>query len=668
MSTWTTCLVFLRTARKWELCSGRLGGAGFSVPVFALLLCACTPAGPPGKGKGLAALLEEADRLARAGQPRGAADLLEEARGSGSLRASAVLGGKIAEYYLVCGSNQGALRLCDELLSAGPGNPDLLYVKGEAQRRLVNLAAAREVLSEALRLSPGHPRASLAMARLKFRTAAPVDALPLFEAFFAGKAENEAEELISTARLEYGRALRAAGRHQEAADEFAVLLEGEPTRSEYYSELSGALYRLRYRKEAKFLESIYKVFSQGSFEEYGVAKMRLQGREAQALAQQAANRQRQRRFLAAFESHRNALAANSGDARIPGLYARYCLGFRRFDEGVEVISSAIAAGCRPLSGLWWERGRLEVGRRDWQAAAGAFRSTIAAIETEHSQGDRGGSERGQANGFSAYLGLARSLIELGRGDSADEAISQAGRFSPSAWEPSYWRGRNLLAAGEAPAALRAFEEAARLGRIKGLEPTADLVAWTVVARARAGAGGALEELVAQLEKAPGRLELYPEVLALCGEDPARREWARKGLEEMTANRAKLDVLEAELQGRSLEESAGIYTELAAAYSKFKEPGAYEYLFLASELDPMNAALLKRLLNIRSRPQDVFFRLRLLRRLLAAEPLNESAPWGMAEIFLKLHVRLAEARALVEDGLGKHPGSTRLESLRARLGE
>ena len=665
MSTWTTCLVFLRTARKWELCSGRLGGAGFSVPVFALLLCACTPAGPPGKGKGLAALLEEADRLARAGQPRGAADLLEEARGSGSLRASAVLGGKIAEYYLVCGSNQGALRLCDELLSAGPGNPDLLYVKGEAQRRLVNLAAAREVLSEALRLSPGHPRASLAMARLKFRTAAPVDALPLFEAFFAGKAENEAEELISTARLEYGRALRAAGRHQE---EFAVLLEGEPTRSEYYSELSGALYRLRYRKEAKFLESIYKVFSQGSFEEYGVAKMRLQGREAQALAQQAANRQRQRRFLAAFESHRNALAANSGDARIPGLYARYCLGFRRFDEGVEVISSAIAAGCRPLSGLWWERGRLEVGRRDWQAAAGAFRSTIAAIETEHSQGDRGGSERGQANGFSAYLGLARSLIELGRGDSADEAISQAGRFSPSAWEPSYWRGRNLLAAGEAPAALRAFEEAARLGRIKGLEPTADLVAWTVVARARAGAGGALEELVAQLEKAPGRLELYPEVLALCGEDPARREWARKGLEEMTANRAKLDVLEAELQGRSLEESAGIYTELAAACSKFKEPGAYEYLFLASELDPMNAALLKRLLNIRSRPQDVFFRLRLLRRLLAAEPLNESAPWGMAEIFLKLHVRLAEARALVEDGLGKHPGSTRLESLRARLGE
>ena len=91
--------------------------------------------------------------------------------------------------------------------------------------------------------------------------------------------------------MECGGAWRAAGRHKEAADEFAVLLEGEPTRSEYYSELSAALYRLRYRKEAKFLESIYKAFSQGSFEEYGVAKMRLQGREAQALAQQAANRQ-----------------------------------------------------------------------------------------------------------------------------------------------------------------------------------------------------------------------------------------------------------------------------------------------------------------------------------------------------------------------------------------
>ena len=77
-------------------------------------------------------------------------------------------------------------------------------------------------------------------------------------------------------------------------------------------------------------------------------------------------------------------------------------------------------------------------------------------------------------------------------------------------------------------------------------------------------------------------------------------------------------------------------------------------------------VLKDLLKIRKAPQEVFFRLRLLRRLLAAEPLNEAAVYGIAEIFVKLHVRAEEARRLVADGLQKHPDSKRLESLRKQL--
>ncbi len=68
----------------------------------------------------------------------------------------------------------------------------------------------------------------------------------------------------------------------------------------------------------------------------------------------------------------------------------------------------------------------------------------------------------------------------------------------------------------------------------------------------------------------------------------------------------------------------------------------------------------------SRPQDVFFRLRLLRRLLAAEAGSEAALYGMADIFLKLHVRLDEARKLVQSGLDSHPDSSRLRALQTQL--
>ena len=644
--------------------SGRRAAAAL---VLAITFCGCSPGGDTAGRKERVRFLEEASRLARAGRPRGAAELLERSLEAARFSPSPDVYGRIAEYYLASGSNQAALRFCSKALSADGRNPAALAIRGEAHRRLVNLDDARSALREAIKLAPGHPRASLSLARLEFRAGKPLGALPLFDTYFSAKAETADDALSRTARLEYGRALRAAGRYQDAADQFAIVLEHEPTRSECYSELAAALYRLKRRKEARLIEGIYRALSQGSFEEYGVDKMRLQGREAQALAQQASNQQRQRRFLAAFRSHRNALEANTKDARIPGLYARYCLAFRRTREGLDVISAAVAAGCRPVSGLLWERGRIEVARKDWSAAVEAFRSTLQAIDSEDGKAGRQGPGRGQANRFSAQLGLARCFLELGHRESALEAITAAQRLSPSAWEPSYWRGRWLLSGGDPGSALEAFEAAeGNCGR-QGLQVPDDLAVYKSVASWRSGyAPGALEALVAHLERAPGRLELYAELMKPEAKDPVRQEWARKRLTEMKANQAKIDQLETRLQENPLAASAALYADLAAACARFRERGAYDYLFLASDLDPANATVLKNLLNILSRPQDVFFRLRLLRRLLAAEAGSEAAFYGMAEIFLQLHVRPGEARKLVQSGLDSHPGSARLKALQARL--
>ncbi len=638
-------------------------GCGHLLPAMVLAVglldSGCAPSGKPSAAV-VAEHLAQAEKLARAGRPRGAAELLEELSSNPVAGNTGGLPAKIGGYYLASGASRSALRWSEEALALDSRDPAALYVKGEACRRLSEPAKAAEFLQEVLRVSPAHPQASLSLARLKFRVSAPAESIPFFEAYFSGIGKDEPEAFHATARLEYGRALRAAGKHQAAADEFARLLENEPSRSEYYSELSATLYRMRLRKEAKFLEGIYKSLSQGSFEEYGVEKMRLEGREAQALAQLAVNRQRQRRYLDAFRAHRSALDANTSDARVPVLYARYCLGLRRIEEGLEVLAAALKAGCRPRSSLWWEQGRLEAERGNWQAAAEAFQSVLGASA-------EGAPSNGSPATFSACLGLARSLVELGQYQRAAAAIERARRLSATAWEPSYWEGRSLLLKGEPAAALSAFDTALRLCRESKTESPGDLVAWRAVALGRSGKGEvALEALLARLEKTPGMLELYPEVITLCDGDTAKKEWAARREGEMAANQEKIDQLEVVLQQQPLEQSAGTYIELARAYSIFRQPVAYDCLFLASELDPSNAGALKDLLKIRKNQQEVFFRLRLLRRLLAVEPANEAALYGIAEIFVKLHVRTEEAGKLVADGLRRYPGSKRFEALREQL--
>ncbi|MFP6737120.1 MAG: tetratricopeptide repeat protein, partial [Planctomycetota bacterium] len=183
------------------------------VLALGLLESGCAPSGKP-PATVVEDHLAEAEKLARAGRPRGAAELLEKFSSNPVAGNLGGLPAKIGGYYLASGANRRALRWSEEALARDPRDPAALYVKGEACRRLSEPGKAGEFLQEVLRISPAHPQASLSLARLKFRVSAPAEALPFFEVYFAGVGRDEPEEFQATARLEYGRALRAAGQHQ----------------------------------------------------------------------------------------------------------------------------------------------------------------------------------------------------------------------------------------------------------------------------------------------------------------------------------------------------------------------------------------------------------------------------------------------------------------------
>src|SRR2546428_511480 len=80
--------------------------------------------------------------------------------------------------------------------------------------------------------------AQLSLASILFRVSDPAAALPLFESYF--RSASPGDPVYEEALLEHGRALRAAGRHQEAADRFMLLLLRDPLRHTLYSELAAS--------------------------------------------------------------------------------------------------------------------------------------------------------------------------------------------------------------------------------------------------------------------------------------------------------------------------------------------------------------------------------------------------------------------------------------------
>ena len=93
--------------------------------------------------------------------------------------------------------------------------------------------------------------------------------------------------------------------------------------------------------------------------------------------------------------------------------------------------------------------------------------------------------------------------------------------------------------------------------------------------------------------------------------------------------------------------------MAQLLARINDPAAEEFAALAVELQRNDPRALRFVLSLFKRPQDVFFRLHWLRRLLELEPDNESVYAELIGIYLGFGVRLQEAARLA-----KHVHKTR----------
>jgi len=618
-----------------------------------VLLSGCGQEKPAGAPQSLEPLLGKAEELSALGLYTEAAQLLGSSDFAGSAEERARLELEIGRLYNRANVHDLALPAAEAALKLGSKEPDALYVQADALRHL-RRPGAEQKLESLLEAVPDHLQAKLSLARIRMHSSQPASALPLFEEYFRRAEPSDANYKV--ALLEHARALRNAGRYQECADRYTVLLEADPLEGTFYSGLAEALYRLKLRQEGRFVEEIYKLISQSAFEEHVEDRLRETGNTAFAQAQKAINRTRQRRYLEAFQSYSRALEYDRSDARLRALFADLAIQFRRFEEARSVLKDAIGAGMKPASGLHWMLGRLLLEEESYREAAGSFASGIQALSAE---GDQGGVERGQAPVFSIHLALARCWIELREGDRAREAALAAQALSQTSWEPAYWLGRAELLAGRPREALALFAEASQ----KGGKDLADLGVYSAMALERTGrAGDAVSRLEALIKAQPGLLPAHEELVRILkSSGAAAAPAADEALNRLLASRAEIRSLQAKLKDLRLADCGPVYFELGKLHLALREPRAFDCFFLAADLLPRSAEVCRLLLSGMRQSQDIFVRLRYLRRLHALEPADPGVLAALAGLYLKLHVRLDEAERLAQalHGIKPTPESYRL---------
>ncbi|MBI4605201.1 MAG: tetratricopeptide repeat protein, partial [Planctomycetes bacterium] len=324
--------------------------------------------------------------------------------------------------------------------------------------------------------------------------------------------------------------------------------------------------------------------------------------------------------------------------------------FRRFPEAHGTLDEGLRRSPPLVSGVLWLKGLAHVQKDELREALRQLQLAAAALERE---GNQGGEERGQAPVFPLNLAMGRCAIETGDLEGARAAIERAAQASPSSWEPSYWRGRIALAAGDPDGALQSFDDAAR----RGGRDLMDLGYYGALALARKGqVREALGRLKQVVERSPGFQLAYESFLGLARDDPVEAARVESVLAELKAIRAELAAREKAVAAKPLEECGADYLEMAKLALRLKEPGAYNWLFLASDLLPESAEAAKLLVAGMKQPQDLFVRVHFLRRLLVIEPEGEGVLGALAEVYVKLHVRLEEARRLAERLHARRPSA------------
>ncbi len=597
----------------------------------------------------LRALLARADELGARGLEIEAVKALKQGARSLGPAARAEAHERIALGYHREEVFHLALQYAERARAAGRPGADLLWILGDSQRALEAVDEAERTLREALRREPDHHRARLALARTLLRKGDAVAALPLFEAYFDGARDDESERndrQDRSARLEHGRALRAAGEHQRSADRFFELLEEQPLDPVCYSELARSLYRMRQREAARAVEEIYRIVSQQAFEEHVEDKLMAVGNTVFSLSQRAINLSSRRRFLEAYSAYRKALELDPADPRPWISFAEFCIRFRRLAEARTTLDRALDRGVRPASGLWWMRCRVDVELGDERGMLDAAKRGVEALQSEAATA---GSEEGRAPPFSLYLHLARGALETGALDLADQALRAADGSRPGRWETSYWRGRLALARDDVGAALSSFHDA---GRRRDGDVDLDLLRWTAEALTRAGrpddAARLLEACLARDPAHHGAAELAGRLASAgaAGLADVDLRFAGTFLEKRRA-------LEDALQSRPLEECGSTYAGLGALWLEARRPAGYDFLFLAADLDPENEEALERLLDGIRSPQDAFVRLHYVRRLHALRPHDPALVAEIVATSIRFHAGFDEASriagALHENG-------------------
>jgi tetratricopeptide (TPR) repeat protein len=124
--------------------------------------------------------------------------------------------------------------------------------------------------------------------------------------------------------------------------------------------------------------------------------------------------------------------------------------------------------------------------------------------------------------------------------------------------------------------------------------------------------------------------------------------AELGLKELQEARAAIELLEVEIDRLPIEQCGESYLKLGKLRQKLRDPIAFDDYFLASDLLPRAKEPLELLLAGLRGSHDIFLRIHLLGRLLALAPGSEPALGELAGMYLKLHVRLDEAKRLAAE--------------------
>ncbi|MEM7234645.1 MAG: tetratricopeptide repeat protein, partial [Planctomycetota bacterium] len=495
-----------------------------------------------------------------------------------------------------------ALSEAEAAIAAGNSSADVRWIRADAKRELSKADEALKELDALLASHPDHAQAHLSRGSIRFRNGEAKESLADFEAYF-----DHFESPSIAAQIEYGRALRSARRFQDAANQFGHALERDPFLAEPYSELATTLFRLKQQKAGKLVQTIYTEISQRAMEEHVAEGLQRTGSTATGLTQQAINEMRYKRFVASWNSYREAVDAGPDDPRIRIYYSELCLRFHLLTQAREIVAEGRKRELKPASGLLWVDARIAAASKDWPRTLDL---ALQSLETLKTEGDLGGYTRGQANASHLVLLAIESAVESVELERAKQLLAVARTGTQDAWRLDYWRGRVALAEKSEDAAAFFAKASARGGQ--AFPEVSYHNARAIFASGQTDV--ALKQLELLLESSPFHLEAHRTFQRWTGsvKDPARFNGAE-------AHEDALRRLKGEIDRLGFEKAGAQYLDLGLELQKEKNPVAFDFFAIAVDLLPDSRRALLRYVAGILRPQDIFLRLHFVRRLHELEP-------------------------------------------------